>query len=87
MIFNNTANGLFCRQKYEPVNGNYKFRVTEIYEDLSPTFTVEVPEKNVKFVEQGKGFILKVKDETFSPLIRKGEQSGCTEMFIYPLFS
>ena len=86
MIFNNTANGLFCREKYHSVNGTYKFQITEIYDDLSPTFIVNIPEKNVTFIPQGTGFTLKVKDESFSPFIRKGQEAGCIEMFIYPKF-
>lgn len=86
MIFNNSANGVLLNQKYKPVNGNYKFQVLEIYDDLSPSFEIEVPANEVEFISRGKTFELKVEDKVFGERIKKAESFGCREMYVYPKF-
>lgn len=87
MIFNDGANGLVLNQKYSPVNGKYKFQVLEMYDDLSPSYTVEVPEAFVTFNKLRSSYELEVYEAAFNKQIENAKRNGCREMYIYPKFS
>lgn len=85
-MFNNTANGVIFKEKFNPVNGKYKFQVTELYpNNVIANFVKEVPEDYVNWKKDNNHFVLEVPNEVFTELQDKATTLSC-EIYIYPKF-
>ncbi len=84
-MFNNTANGVIFKEKFKPVNGKYKFQVTEFYPQGMINFVKEVPEKYISWKKDNNHYVLEVPNEVFTELQDKATSLSC-EIYIYPKF-
>ncbi len=91
----NSINGLRLFKRPEPIEGSYRFRVTERYyrarptgEDVNASYLVTVPEDDVTIEKVGDGlFELEVSPTAFQKLEQRARERGVNDMVIYPVFA
>lgn len=84
-MFNNTANTVLFKEKFSPINGKYKFQVTEFYPENTVTFIKEVPADYVVWKAKPNGFAIEIEETAVSELKEKSEKLFI-EIYIYPKF-
>ncbi len=69
-----------------PVDGSYRFQVTEIYPNIPPVvYYTEISDGNIKFSKENNLFKLELVGNPLTQLEDRVNKLGC-EAYIYPRF-